>query len=106
MRGPSWENLDDFLQLDTNGGFATPAVLHFQHGGTRAISVLFDDPYLNAELGEYEMDTSQPRISGKEIDLSGLQRGDFVVMDGESFDVLSGPEGDGQGWAMVKLARP
>lgn len=106
MRGPSWENLDDFLQLDQNGGFATPVVLHFQHGGTRSISVLFDDPYLNAELGEYEMDTSQPRISGKEIDLSGLQRGDFVVMDGESFDVLSGPEGDGQGWAMVKLARP
>ena len=106
MRGPSWENLDDFLQLDTNGGFATPAVLQFQHGGTRSVVVLFDDPYLNAQLGEYEMDTSTPRISGKESDFAGLQRGDVVLLDGEEFDVMSSPEGDGQGWAMVKLARP
>lgn len=105
MRGPSWENLDDFLQLDDDGGFATLAVIKFQHGGTRSASVLFDDPYLNAQLGEYEADTSTPRISGKEVDLAGVQRGDEVTVAGETFDVLASPEPDGTGWATVTMAR-
>ena len=104
-RGPSWERLDDFLQLDTDGGFATPAVLHFEDGTTRTINVLFDDPYLNATLGEYEADTSEPRISGKETDLVGLRRGDLVDVAGETFDVMTSPQADGTGWALVTMAR-
>lgn len=105
MRGPSWENLDDFLQLDESGGFATPAVIQFQGGGARTVQVLFDDPYLNAQLGEYEADTSEPRISGKEVDLLGIFRGDVVTVAGETFDVMASPEADGTGWALVRLAR-
>ena len=105
MRGPSWENLDDFLQLDDDGGFATPAVIQFQDGGTRTVNVLFDDPYLKAELGEYEADTSEPRISGKETDLAGVRRGDVVTVAGETFDVLTSPQADGTGWALVTMAR-
>lgn len=106
MRGPSWESLGDFLQLDDDGGFATLAVIQFKDGGTRSVSVLFDDPYLNAQLGEYEADTSQPRISGKESDLAGVQRGDEVTVAGETFDVLTSPQPDGTGWALVAMARP
>lgn len=105
MRGPSWENLDDFLQTDDDGGFAQPAVIQFEAGGTRTINVIFDDPYLNAQLGEYEMDTSEPRISGKEVDMVGIERGDRVTVAGETFDVMASPEADGTGWAMVKMAR-
>lgn len=105
MRGPSWENLDDFLQTDVDGGFAEPAVIQFQGGGTRTINVQFDDPYLNAQLGEYEADTSEPRISGKETDMAGMRRGDVVTVTGETFDVLSSPQPDGTGWALVKMAR-
>lgn len=105
MRGPSWENLDDFLQTDDDGGFATAAVIQFQGGGTRTIQVIFDDPYLNAQLGEYEADTSQPRISGKEVDLAGVTRGDEVTVTGETFDVLTSPQADGTGWAMITMAR-
>ena len=105
MRGPSWENLDAFLQLDSSGGFATPAVVHFEDGRTRTISVIFDDPYLNAQLGEYEADTSEPRISGKEVDMVGISRGDEVVVAGERFDVMTSPQADGTGWALVTMAR-
>lgn len=105
MRGPSWENLDDFLATDDDGGFAQPAVIQFQAGGTRTIKVIFDDPYLNAQLGEYEADTSEPRISGKEVDMVGISHGDYVTVAGETFDVLSSPQADGTGWALVKLAR-
>lgn len=106
MRGPSWENLDDFLQTDDDGGFATTAVVQFQGGGTRDIErVLFDDPYLNAQLGEYEADTSEPRISGKESDLVGIRARDLVTVAGETFVVVASPEADGTGWALVRMAR-
>lgn len=105
MRGPSWENLDDFLQIDEDGGFGTTAVFLLHTGETRSVVVLFDDPYLNAQLGEYEADTSEPRISGKESDLLGVERGDTVSVAGETFDVLTGPQADGTGWALVTLSR-
>lgn len=105
MRGPSWENLDDFLQADSDGGFAQTAVVQFQGGGTRTITVLFDDPYLNAQLGEYEADTSEPRINGKETDLAGIRARDLVTVAGETFVVTYSPEADGTGWALVRMAR-
>lgn len=105
MRGVVWENLDDFLEPDSTGGFAQPAVIEFQAGGTRTINVIFDDPYLNAQLGEYEADTSQPRISGKEVDLAGVLRGDVVTVADETFDVMTSPQPDGTGLAMLVLAR-
>lgn len=105
MRKLAWEDLDDFLDLDDDGGFAQSAVVTFNGGGTRTVAVIFDDPYLNAQLGEYEADTSEPRISGKESDLAGIQAGDYVQVAGETFDVVSSPQADGTGWAVVMLAR-
>jgi hypothetical protein len=105
MQGPSWENLDDFLQTDDDGGFAIPAVITFRNGSTRQLNVISDDLYLNAQLGEYEADTSEPRVSGKEADMVGVVRGCQVTVGGETFAVMSSPQGDGTGWAMIKLAR-
>lgn len=105
MTAPSWENLDDFFDLDTDGGFAFPAVLQSQKGWTRTINAIFDDPYFNAQLGEYEADTSSPRLTAKESDLAGLLRGDTIIVAGETFDVLDSPEQDGTGTAVIRLAR-
>lgn len=105
MPAPSWENLDDFFDLDTDGGFAFPAVLQSQKGWTRTINAIFDDPYFNAQIGEYEADTSNPRLTAKEYDLAGLLRGDTIIVAGETFDVLDSPEQDGTGTAVIRLAR-
>lgn len=105
MRGPSWENLDDFLQADDDGGFANTAVIHFQTGGSRTVKAIFDDPYLMSEIGEYDADTSQPRLNGKEVDFAGVARGDTVTVTGETFDILTSPQADGTGWAIIKMAR-
>lgn len=105
MPAPSWENLDDFFDLDTDGGFSFPAVLQSQKGWTRTINAIFDDPYFNAQIGEYEADTSSPRLTAKESDLFGLLRGDVVTIAGETFDVLDSPEQDGTGTAVIRLAR-
>lgn len=105
MRGPSWENLDDFLQTDDDGGFANTAVIHFQTGGSRTVKAIFDDPYLDADIGEYVADTSQPRLNGKEVDFAGVTRGDTVTVTGETFDILTSPQADGTGWAIITMAR-
>lgn len=105
MRGPSWENLDDFLQTDDDGGFANTAVIHFQTGGSRTVKAIFDDPYLMSEIGEYDADTSQPRLNGKEVDFAGVTRGDTVTVTGETFDILTNPQADGTGWAVITMAR-
>lgn len=102
MAAPAWEDLGQFLNVDD---FATAAVVHFHAGGTRTVSGIFDDPYLNAQAGEYDMDTSDPRFTAKESDLVGIRRGDSIVLDGAAYDILTGPQPDGTGMAVLKLAK-
>lgn len=104
MPAPSWENLDDFLGLDETGGFATPAFFTLSDGSTRTVNVIFDDPRLDAELGEYVAETTDPFVTGKESDLAGIERGDICAVAGKTYDVLSSERPDGTGMALVRLA--
>lgn len=101
MPKPAWEDLDVFLSADE---FATNATVRLQEGGTRIVRGIFDDPYLNAELGEYEFDTNRPRLTCKEADVIGVKRGDLVDIDGRVYDVLSSPQPDGTGMALLEMA--
>lgn len=101
MPAPAWEDLDAFLNVDE---FAITATVSLQDGTTRTVRGIFDDPYLNAELGEYEMDTNRPRLTCKESDVIGVTRGDVVEIDGKAYDVLSAPHADGTGMAMLEMA--
>ncbi len=102
---PSWENLDVFLQTDSLGGFAITAILQFEDGSEdKSIAGIFDEPYLNAQLGEYEVDDAQPRFTCKSADVLGVKRGDYLVLaDGQKFFVMSYPQQDGTGMAVLKL---
>lgn len=97
----AWENLDVFLIADE---FAVTVTLRLQSGVVRQFNAVFDDPYLNAELGEYDLDTSRPRLTCKESDVVGVSRGDEVEIDGTVYDVLTGPQPDGTGMAMLEMA--
>lgn len=101
---PSWENLDVFLQLDTDGGFAASANVVLQDGSTVTIVGIFDDQYLNAQAGEYEHDTSDPRFLCKSSDAMCIRRGDELSIDGDTYDILTAPQHDGTGMAVIKLA--
>lgn len=111
MPAPSWENLDAFLQLDDFGGFAHRAVITLQGGGTIGpLAGIFDDPYLNAQLGEYQMDTSAPRFLAKETDFPGVRRGDsFYLVNkagvrvGKIYSIMTYPHADGTGMATLEL---
>lgn len=126
MPKPAWENLDDFLQLDTKGGFAVKATItrittkppgagwtaqekpdDWEDGDpvtyTRDLVGIFDDPYLNADLGEYDVDTSAPRFTCKETDVGGVRRGDYLVLDGTMYNIMTDPQSDGAGMAILRM---
>lgn len=104
MASPSWENLDDFLATDEDGGFATPAIIHFQDGTQKTVQVIYDEPYFNAQLGEYDVDSSQPRVTGKSSDLVKVRRGDRFQIQGQNYEALTSHQPDGTGMAVVTLA--
>lgn len=101
MPAPTWEDLDEFLDVDE---FATPATVHRQDGAILSVVGIYDDPYLNAELGEYDMDTSRPRFTCKEVDVPGVTRGDTITIGGVTMDILTAPQSDGTGVALLDLA--
>lgn len=101
MPALDWENLSDFLDEKE---FATEAALLFQSGSSKSVTGIFDDPYLNAQIGEYELDSSRPRFMGKLADLKSARRGDTITIDGTTYDVLTPAQSDGTGMASLDLA--
>ena len=91
MPSPSWENLDDFFSTDE---FGLEAIINIQDAGTIVVSGILDDPYLNAELGEYDTDTNDPRLTCKEVDILAVRRGDTAVINDKTYDILNSPESD------------
>lgn len=101
---PSWERLDDFFQPETAGGFGLPAVLRYDvSGDEKTIIGIFDDPYLDTQLGEYIADTSAPRFTCKEIDVLDVRRGDYLIHGGKTYNIMAVPQGDGTGLAILRL---
>lgn len=102
MPAPAWESLGDFLSLDD---FATPVRVTQADGATRTINCIFDEPYYNAELGEYDMASGEPRLTCKESDAAGLKKHDQCVVHGAEYELMHDPYPDGTGMAVVKLMR-
>jgi hypothetical protein len=101
MLQPSWENLDGFLNADE---FAVSAVLQLQGGTTRAIVGIFDEPFMDATLGEYRMDQVAPRFTCRADQVGDVRRGDVLVVQGRTLDVMQSPQADGTGMATIRLA--
>lgn len=107
MPAPAWEDLDAFLQLDD---FAVPAVITRQAGGTVALSVIFNDPNVNADLGDaYTRDDIRPMTQCREDQVAGVKRGDTIAISFPAgvrvFDILTAPQPDGTGMAFLELAK-
>lgn len=102
MPKPPWEDLDQFL--DERTGFAVTATLVLRDATERVILGIFDEPSLSAVAGrQYQYNTTAPTFSCKEADVHGCTRGDSLILDGRTFDLLKSPRIDGTGWAMLEL---
>lgn len=98
---PAWENLDEFF---SPAEFAVPVSIAIAAGSTRAINAIFDDPYINPELGEVERDMLRPTITAKESDLFGVRRGMVLTIGTRTFRAMGSAETDGTGVAVLTLA--
>lgn len=101
MPAPDWEDLNDFLDEKE---FATAVTITRADGVVLTLSGIYEDQYMDAQLGEYVMDTTRPRVWCKQLDVSGVQRGDICEVDGVTYDVMGQPQSDGTGMAMLDLA--
>lgn len=101
MPAPDWEDLDAFL--DENE-FADSVTVTRADGTVLTLSGIYEDQYLDARLGEYMMDSKRPRVWCKCADVPGVRRGDICTVAGIAYDVMTEPQGDGTGMAMLDLA--
>jgi hypothetical protein len=100
MPAPVWDDLNIFVDPDD---FAVVAVLTLS-GSSRNVKCIYDDPYMNALLGEYDWDGSKPRITAKETDLVGVTRTTPVFVNGKQYYSLTNPQQDGTGMAVLTLS--
>lgn len=65
---------------------------------------IFDETYFDPESGETVLDTTKPRLTCRESDVSGLARKSVVTRKSVRFSVVK-VEPDGTGTAMVQLSK-
>ena len=101
MTQQSWESPDPFRNT---AEFASTATVRPVVGDPFTVRGIFDDPYLNSQLGEYELDTSRPRLTCKWSDIAEITRGATVELDGRTYDVLTNAQPDGTGMGLLDMA--
>lgn len=103
MTTPAWDNLDDFLDTDD---FAVTATIGLRSGQSRPVVGVYGGPYVKARVGDdIEQDTTRPIFTCKAADVIGVQRGDGITIPGEGrFGILTSPQPDGTGMAVLELA--
>lgn len=105
MPAPAWEDPSIFFDVDD---FGTLATFTGRDGVARApVPGIFDDPYLDKQLGEYVQDASDPRFTCEERHAFGLKKHDactIASMPGRKFRVEHDPMYDGTGTCVVHLA--
>lgn len=108
MTSPAWDNLDEFMDTDD---FAVPAVVQFQAGGTRDVTGILEDPYLDGKLGDFHEDTTQPTFQLPLYRCTGIKRGDTLVATlpknggTVTYDIMTRPQPLGDGMAQLELSR-
>lgn len=107
MPAPAWEDLGDFFDTEE---FAFAAVISLAGGGVVSLAGNFDDPYVDAELADYDHDTVNPKFTCPEHLVGGVRRGDTIAITFpagvQTFDILTSPQPDGTGIAVLELALP
>lgn len=100
---PAWEDLGEFFDTDD---FAVVGTITRKAGGAYRVTGHFDDPYLNATLGDsLDRDDLRPRFTCKMADVATVVRFDTITIEGKTYDILSTPHGDGTGIAVLELAQ-
>lgn len=103
MPAPSWEDLTEFFDDDSDGGFAVVAELELADGKKRQINVIYDEPFSRTSFpGGGGSDSAAYCFTAPETDIEGLKKQCAVNVAGNTLYVIS-IESDGTGVSRVYL---
>lgn len=66
---------------------------------------IFDNAYFLAEIGDMDIDNTQPRLTCVEADVTNVSKGDTVEIDGATYEVTKKPQPDGTGMCQIPLCK-
>ena len=66
---------------------------------------IFDNAYYSQEIGDMELDNTQPRLTCVEADVTNVSKEDTVLIDGITYEVTKKPQPDGTGMCQIPLCK-
>lgn len=71
----------------------------------KPLNGIFDNAYFLQEIGDMDIDNTQPRLTCVEADIVRVKKEDSVEINGAKYDVTKDPQPDGTGMAVVVLSK-
>lgn len=100
MAALGFEDLGEFFDVNE---FATTATIYGE-GGAQEILGIFDEPSIDAEIGQHEFDTASHKFRCAATDVLTMVRRDRLTIEGRDFWLEKAPQPDGTGLAVLFLA--
>lgn len=66
---------------------------------------IFDNAYFLQEIGDMDLDNTQPRLTCVEADVTNVKKEDTVTINGILYDVTNKPQTDGTGMCVIVLCK-
>lgn len=66
---------------------------------------IFDNAYFLQEIGDMDLDNTQPRLTCVMEDIVKVKKEDTVEIDNILYDITKDPQPDGTGMAVIVLSR-
>ena len=71
----------------------------------KPLNGIFDNAYFLQEIGDIDIDNTQPRLNCVLSDIERVKKEDSVEINGVIYDVVRDPQPDGTGMALLILAK-
>ena len=71
----------------------------------KPLNGIFDNAYFLQEIGDMDIDNTQPRLTCVEADIVRVKKEDSVEINGAKYDVTKDPQPDGTGMAVFVLSK-
>ena len=66
---------------------------------------IFDNAYFLQEIGDMDIDNTQPRLTCVEADVTNVSKSSTVIIDGITYEVTKTPQPDGTGMCQIPLCK-
>lgn len=96
------ETADDRLLLLSTDDFGVTATVTPSGGASSNIKVIFDNEYIEADIGYAGVQSTQPKFIAQSTDVSSLTEGDSVVINSTNYFIQTIQQ-DGTGMSEVFL---